>query len=120
MVEDNQEPVEFKLDRSNLYQEETFTDLRVGSVKRFTPVKPDGSPDKSRQTVFVGQANVHTPHGPLPVQGMIRAKELPQAFKRFPEAMEEAVRQLIEEAQKMSEEKQSPVIQAPESRIIVP
>ncbi len=51
---------------------------------------------------------------------MIRAKELPQAFKRFPEAMEEAVRQLIEEAQKMSEEKQSPVIQAPESRIIVP
>ena len=121
MVEDTQETVEFQLDRSNLYLEETFTDLRVGSVKRFTPVTPDGTPDKTRQTVFIGQANVHTPHGPLPVQSMIRAKELSQAFKRFPEAMEQAVHQLIEEARRLSEEKpSSPVIQAPDSRIIIP
>jgi hypothetical protein len=120
MVEETQDPVEFQLDRSNLYLEETFTDLTVGSVKRFTPVTPDGSPDKTRKTVFVGQTNVQTPHGPLPVQNMIRAKELPQAFKRFPEAMEEAVRQLIAEARKMSEDKQPPVIQTPDSRIILP
>lgn len=111
---------DFKLDRSNLYQEETFSDLKVGTVKRFTPIKPDGTPDKSRRTIFAGQASLYTPHGPLPIQNVIQAKDLSQAFKRFPEAMEESMRRLVEEAKQMKEQKQSPLIQTPESRIIVP
>jgi hypothetical protein len=118
--ENTEEAYEFKLDRSNLYQEETFTDLNVGTVKRFTPVKPDGTPDKSRKTVFSGQSNLYTPHGPLPIQNMIPAKDLAQAFKRFPDAMEEAVKRLVEEANKIQNEKPSPLIQTPQSRIIVP
>jgi len=114
------ETLEFKLDRANLYQEETFTDIRTGSVKRFTPVKPDGSPDKSRKTIYLGQTNLYTPQGPLPIQNVIQAKDLAQAFKRFPEAMEEAVQRLMDEAKKLKEEKTSPIIQTPESRIIVP
>jgi hypothetical protein len=118
--ENTEDSYEFKLDRSNLYQEETFTDLKVGTVKRFTPVKPDGTPDKSRKTVFAGQSNLYTPHGPLPIQNVIPAKDLAQAFKRFPEAMEEAMKRLVEEANQMKDEKPSPLIQTPESRIIVP
>jgi len=117
---DADETLEFKLDRANLYQEETFTDIRTGSVKRFTPVKPDGTPDKARKTIYLGQTNVYTPQGPLPIQNVIAAKDLAQAFKRFPEAMEEAVQRLMEEAKKLKEEKASPIIQTPESRIIVP
>ena len=100
--ENTEDAYEFKMDRSNLYQEETFTDLKVGTVKRFTPVKPDGTPDKSRKTIFAGQANLYTPHGPLPIQNVIPAKEL------------------VDEANKMKDQKQSPLIQTPESRIIVP
>jgi hypothetical protein len=118
--ENTEETYEFKLDRSNLYQEETFTDLNVGTVKRFTPVKPDGTPDKSRKTVFAGQSNLYTPHGPLPIQNVIPAQDLAQAFKRFPDAMEEAVKRLVEEANKIKDEKPSPLIQTPQSRIIVP
>ena len=118
--ENTENAFDFKLDRSNLYQEETFTDLKVGTVKRFTPVKPDGTPDKSRKTLFAGQADLYTPHGPLPIQNVIQAKDLAQAFKRFPEAMEEAMNRLVEEANKMKDQKQSPLIQTPESRIIVP
>ena len=117
---DADETLEFKLDRANLYQEETFTDIRTGSVKRFTPVKPDGTPDKGRKTIYLGQTNLYTPQGPLPIQNVIPAKDLAQAFKRFPEAMEEAVQRLMEEAKKLKEEKASPIIQTPESRIIVP
>jgi hypothetical protein len=76
---------DFSLDRSNLFLEETFTDLKVGTLKRFTPVLPDGSLDRSRRTVFLGQTSIHTPHGPLPLQNIIVAKDLAQAFKRFPE-----------------------------------
>jgi hypothetical protein len=34
--------------------------------------------------------------------------------------MEESMQRLVEEAKKMKEQKQSPLIQTPESRIIVP
>lgn len=111
--------VDFKLNRSNLYLEETFTDL-TGIVKRFTPVKPDGTPDKDRKTLYLGQASIYTPHGPVPIQNTIPAKELSQAFKRYPEAMEQALQHLLEEAKKLGEQKTSPIIKTPESRIIVP
>ena len=112
--------IEFSIDRSNLYLEETFTDLKTGTVKRFTPVLPDGSVDKARKVLFLGQASIYTPHGPLPIQNIIPAKELAQAFKRFPEAMLQAMQQLMEEADNLRQEKASPIIQTPESRIIVP
>ena len=87
MDEAQKNQINFKVNRSNLYREESFTDLKVGSVKCLTPVKPDGSEDKSRKKIFVGQSNVMTPQGPLPIQGVIQAKELQQAIKKFPEAM---------------------------------
>jgi len=118
--ENTDQTLDFSLDRSNLYLEETFTDLKAGLVKRFTPVLPDGSVDKARKTLYLGQTSVYTPHGPLPIQNVIPAKELAQAFKRFPDAMEQAMQQLVEEAEKTRQEKSSPLIQTPESRIIVP
>lgn len=119
-AENVSEAFDFTLDRSNLFIEETFTDLQVGTLKRFTPVLPDGSVDKGRKVLFLGQTSIQTPHGPLPIQNIIAAKDLAQAFKRFPEAMEEAMQQLIEEAKKARQEKDAPIIQTPESRIIVP
>ena len=121
MDEEQKNQVNFKVDRSNLYREESFTDLKVGSIKCLTPVKSDGSEDKSRKKIFVGQSNVMTPQGPLPIQGVIQAKELQQAIKKFPEAMEAAMERLIEEAKKYQEQQgQDSQIQKPESRIIVP
>jgi hypothetical protein len=119
-AENASEAFDFTLDRSNLFIEETFTDLKVGTLKRFTPVLPDGSVDKGRKVLFLGQTSIETPHGPLPIQNIIAAKDLAQAFKRFPKAMEEAMQQLIEEAKKARQEKDAPIIQTPESRIIVP
>jgi len=121
MDEEQKNQVNFKVDRSNLYREESFTDLKVGSIKCLTPVKSDGAEDKSRKKIFVGQSNVMTPQGPLPIQGVIQAKELQQAIKKFPEAMEAAMERLIEEAKKYQEQQgQDSQIQKPESRIIVP
>jgi hypothetical protein len=122
MVEDPKQDVDFKIDRSNLYREESFTDLKVGTIKCLTPIKTDGSEDKTRKKIFVGNTNVMTPQGPIPIQGMIQAKELQQAVKKFPEAMEAAMDRLIEEAQKYQEQQQAedPQIQKPDSRIIIP
>jgi hypothetical protein len=123
MAEQPTADMDFKFDRSNLYQEESFTDLKVGTIRRLTPVKPDGSPDKTRKTVFIGQTHLMTPHGSVPLQSAIKAKDLPQAIKRFPEAMDAAVDNLVEEVKKMKESEQSPIITpgaGEQSRIIVP
>ena len=53
MAEEQSNAVDFRIDRSNLYREESFTDLKVGSIRRLTPVKPDGSEDKTRKKIFV-------------------------------------------------------------------
>ena len=117
---DEQHPnEEFTIDRSNLYIEESFTDLKIGTIKRLTPVKADSSEDKSRKTVFVGHTSIMTPNGPLPIQNVIGAKELAQAIKKFPEAMQEAMDRLIEEVKKYQEQEQSK-IQQPDSNIIIP
>jgi hypothetical protein len=119
MIEEQPNNIEFTIDRSNLYLEESFTDLKAGTVKRLKPVRPDGSLDKTRKTVFVGHTSILTPNGPLPIQNVIAAKELQQAIKKFPEAMQAAMEQLMEEVKKYQEQEQSQ-IQKPDSRIIVP
>ncbi len=119
MIDEQQNNPEFTIDRSNLYLEESFTDLKTGTVKRLKPVRPDGSADKTRKTVFVGHTNILTPNGPLPIQNAIPAKELQQAIKKFPQAMQAAMEQLMEEVKKYQEKEQSQ-IQKPDSRIIVP
>ena len=110
---------EFIIDRSNLYTEESFTDLKIGTIKRLTPVKTDGKEDKSRKTIFVGHTSIMTPNGPLPIQNVIGAKELAQAIKQFPEAMQAAMDRLIQEVKKYQEQEQSQ-IQKPDSNIIIP
>ena len=64
------------------------------------------------------------PLAPLPLQAAIQAKQLQQAIKNFPAAMQAAVDKLAEEVKKMKEKKESSII-APgggsqDSRIIVP
>ena len=112
MADEKTESIDFSVERTNLYREENFTDLKIASIRRLTPVKPDGSPDKTRKTLFVGHTNLITPSGPLPIQNVIQAKELQQAIKKFPEAMQSAMERLIEEAKKQKQQE--------DSRIIVP
>jgi hypothetical protein len=119
MTDEQPNNIEFTIDRSNLYLEESFTDLKAGTIKRLVPVRPDGSKDNTRKTVFVGHTSILTPDGHLPIQNIIAAKELQQAIKKFPEAMHAAMDQLMEEVKKYREQEQSK-IQKPDSRIIVP
>ena len=119
MADEQNQPAELKIDRGNLFKEETYTDLKVGMIKRMTPVKADGTVDKTRKSVFVGQTSLMTPNGPLPIQAVIQAKELQQAIKRFPEAMQASMQRLAEEAKKYQEEQEGQ-IEKPDSRIIIP
>ena len=92
---------EIVLDRENLYREETFTDLKAGSIQVLTPVKEDGAVDESRTPLFMGEAHLMSPSGPLPVRCEIDAKTLTEALDKFPAAVNVAVDHMIEQAREM-------------------
>jgi len=110
MADEPNESFNLDVNRSNLFLEESFTDLRACTVRRLSPVNPDGSPDRGRKTLYVGQTHVITPAGPLPIQSAIQAKDLQQAFKKFPETMKAAMDRLIEEAKKAQQQEQSRIV----------
>jgi hypothetical protein len=106
----NEKEPEIKIDENNLYHEETFTDLKVGWIRRLTPVTPDGNRDRKRESLFVGQSQLATPQGPLPIQCQILAKTLPEAIKKFPEVMELTIKDMIERAKEIQRESTSRII----------
>ncbi|RLE27858.1 MAG: hypothetical protein DRJ65_01590, partial [Acidobacteria bacterium] len=68
-----------QFDSSNLYLEEVITDLRVGTIRRLTPLDTDGNRDLGRPMMFFAQAQIMSQMGPLPVSGKIEATTLKEA-----------------------------------------
>jgi hypothetical protein len=101
---------DIQVDRDNLYLEEVFTDLKVATLRRLTPVKPDGTPDETRPVLFHGQTQLMSQMGPLPVNCAIEAANLEEAMQKFPEAIAEAIERMIEEAKEMQRQEASRII----------
>ncbi len=101
---------EITVDVDNLHREEVFTDLHAASIRRLTPVKADGSPDTSRDVMYIGETNLMTQMGPLPVQFPIEAKSLDDAFNQFSEGVKGAVERLNERAKEMVREESSRIV----------
>ncbi|MFK7896857.1 MAG: hypothetical protein AB8G23_13525 [Myxococcota bacterium] len=98
------------VDLENLYREETFTDLKVASIRRLTPVKADGSDDTSRPTMFVGETTLMSARGPLPINCPIEAASLTDALDAFPQAVQQAVERLMEEAREMQRQEANRIV----------
>ncbi len=98
------------MDLTQLYLEETFTDRRVGTVRRLTPVTAEGTPDGGRPVLFVGQAQVMTPMGAVPISFELDAPTLDGAIAKFGDAAEQAVQQTMRELQEMRREQASSLV----------
>ena len=100
------------LDSESMFREESYTDLRVGSIRKYVPVTAEGSDDTSRNTFYQGNASLMTPGGALPLNFELEADSLKQAIAVFPEASEKAAEEMIKELREMQRE-QSNRIQVP-------
>ncbi len=98
------------MDSTQIYREETFTDRRVGTIRQLTPVTADGGPDVTRPTLFVGQAQVMTPMGAVPINFELEGSTLGAAIAKFGEAAEQAVQQTMRELQEMRREQASSLV----------
>ncbi len=98
------------MDSSNLYKEETITDRKVGTIRTLIPVKSDGSADDSREVEFVGETQIMTPMGALPINFQIEAKTLDEAVEKYGDAGKEAVEKAVKELQQMRREAASSIV----------
>ncbi len=95
---------------TDLYQEEVFTDRKVGSIRRLTPVDTDGGTDSSRRVLYVGQAQLLTAMGPVPLTFEIPADSLREAIDKFPEAAQKAVDHTVDELEQLRREAASSIV----------
>lgn len=98
------------MDATQLYREETFTDRKAGTIRRLTPTAADGSVDSARAVIYVGQAQVKTPMGALPISFELEAPSLDVAIEKFGAAAEQAVHQTMLELQEMRREQASSLV----------
>jgi len=98
------------MDSNQVYREEVFTDRRVGTIRRLTPVSADGSADAARPVIFVGQAQVMTPMGAVPISFELEAATLDAAIAKFGAGAEQAVQQTMRELQEMRREQASSLV----------
>jgi len=101
---------ELSVDQDNLYREETFTDLKIASIRRLTPITRDGADDPSRPTMFVGETTLMSARGPLPINCPIDATSLNEALEAFPKAVQDAVERLMEEAREMQRQEANRIV----------
>lgn len=101
---------EISMDKTNLYKEEVITDLRVGTIQVFTPVKVDGTPDPSRQPFYSGEAQIMGPSGPLPIRTKIEASSLEEALQKFPAAIDLAVKDVVEQIRELQRQEMSRIV----------
>jgi hypothetical protein len=98
------------MDATQLYREEIFTDRRVGTIRRLTPVTVDGTPDAARPVIFVGQAQVMTPMGAVPISFELDSPTLDGAIAKFGDAADQAVQQTMRELQEIRREQASSLV----------
>ena len=101
---------EIRMDLSNLYREETFTDNTVGTLRRITPVTAEGEADDSRSVQFVGSTQVLTAAGPLPLSFEIEASSLAEAAEAFGDAAKAAFEKTMEELKEMQRQQASQIV----------
>ena len=110
MADDTLKLDKLEVDKANLYREDVFTDLRVATIRRLTPIKADGSTDPLRETLFSAETQILTPQGPLPIQVPIEAKNLEEALEKFSAAVQQGVERLVEEAREMRRQQSSRIV----------
>lgn len=106
----NPELPDIRLDAAQLHREETFTDRRAGVLRRLIPVTGTGADDPSRPTIYEGQATLMTQGGALPLNFAIEADSVEAALAAFPSAAQKALREMVEEMERMRREQASSIV----------
>lgn len=110
MAQQLDKSINLTMDAAGVYREDVYTDRKVGTIRSLTPVKSDGSPDAGRAPVYVGEAQILTPMGAIPVTFEIDAATLDAAVAQYPAAAKQAVERTVKEIQEMRRQAASSIV----------
>jgi hypothetical protein len=99
-----------KMDTAALYREEIFTDRKVGTIRAMHPVKSDGAAEASRSVIYMGETQIMTGMGALPVSFEIDAKSLAEAIEKFGGTAKEAIERTVKELQELRRQAASSIV----------
>lgn len=111
MSESSNAPPEYaKFDANALYREEIYTDRATGTLRVLQPVTKDGKPDPARPTLYLGEAQILTNMGPLPVSFEIEASSLADAIAHYATAAQAGIERAVREIQELRRQASSSIV----------
>ena len=102
--------VEPDMNPKDLWLEEIFTDRRVGTIRRMTPVDGSGARDAGREVLYIGETQVMSQLGALPINFVLEAKSLEEAAKQFGPAAKAAIERTVKELQELRRQQASSIV----------
>ena len=101
---------EIAMDGEALCREEVYTDNRIGTIRKLTPVTAGGEEDHTRPVQYIGSTQVMTPGGALPLNFEIPADNLTTAVEGFGAAAQQAVERTMEELRELQRQAASQIV----------
>ncbi|MDX8401698.1 MAG: hypothetical protein R8K47_03600 [Mariprofundaceae bacterium] len=101
---------DMEMNPDELWREELYTDLRLGTIRRLVPVTAEGEPDPNRKVRYSGEARIMTPAGMLPLSFEIPAETLAEAAAGFGKAAEKAIEETARELEELRRETASGIV----------
>jgi hypothetical protein len=102
--------LDIKMDAASLYREEIYTDRRIGTIRAMVPVTASGDADVARETLYIGEAQIMTQMGPLPISFDIEAKTLSEAVDAYAAAAKVAIERTVKELQDLRRQAASSIV----------
>ena len=99
-----------RMDATSLYREDIITDRKVGTIRMMTPLTTDGATDSARPVLYMGEAQIMTGAGPLPINFEIEATTLGDAVEKFGDAAKEAIERTVRELQELRRQQASSIV----------
>lgn len=101
---------ELKMDPASLYREEMFTDRKMGAIRVLTPITSSGATDSARKVLYIGETQLLTAAGLLPLVFELDATSLADAVEQFSAGAAEAVERTRRELEDLRREAASSII----------
>ncbi|HQR52377.1 MAG TPA: hypothetical protein PLZ79_03845 [Burkholderiales bacterium] len=101
---------EARMDAADLYREEIYTDRKIGTIRVMTPVKSDGGADPARKTLYVGEAQMMTSAGALPLSFEIDANSLADAVTKYASAAREGFERTMRDLEELRRQAASSIV----------
>ena len=102
--------LDLTMDAASLYREDVYTDRKIGTIRVLTPVTREGTVDLTRAILYVGETQLLTQGGMLPLVFEIEARSLGEAVEKFGQAAGAGIERMRREVEQLRREAASQII----------